>query len=346
MRTLPFMLLIAGAVQAQPYDLSDFHALGRRWQPAPEGHRVGKDSGPGAGLHNAGEDCAICHTPGGKAANYVFTIAGTLYADRAAQTPLAGAEVVLQDASGQVLSMTSNRVGNFWSYAPIASHPRTVASHSGHTFPLFGADPDGGFVPADPEDSRTWLYKAWIRTAHEVRPMVSIVPVGGANGTTPRMSCNMHHSPIGSSGALWASVGPSLTGYPSESVSFRRHVQPLVASRCAPCHIPGARRTRLVVDSDLWPDGGTALDYSAGLDLTSLEGSTYSVAQDGGTTEFVKGGVRDLVDLAAPARSPLLQKSSPGADGAVHHAGGLFWRPGEADYEVIRRWIAEGAAPD
>ena len=54
-------------------------------EAAPAGHRPGKDNGPGTGTHNAGEDCGICHTPGGKAGNFLFTLGGTVYEDRAAR---------------------------------------------------------------------------------------------------------------------------------------------------------------------------------------------------------------------------------------------------------------------
>src|SRR5512143_4282333 len=108
----------------------DFSAAGMKLAPAPTGHVPGKDNGTGMGMHNAGEDCGICHRPGGKAP-VVFTIAGTLYQDRAARRPLAGGEIILQDVDGNVISMTSNAVGNFWTYKTIAGNPEAIASHGG-----------------------------------------------------------------------------------------------------------------------------------------------------------------------------------------------------------------------
>src|SRR6185369_1366047 len=49
------------------YDASNFSVDGRKWQPAPAGHVAGKDNGPGQAIHHPGEDCGICHTPGGRA---------------------------------------------------------------------------------------------------------------------------------------------------------------------------------------------------------------------------------------------------------------------------------------
>ena len=85
------MLSVAvfGMLYAQrlTYDATNFSADGRKLQPAPAGHVPGKDNGDGEGLHNSGEDCGICHTPNGKAGNYVFTVGGTIYEDRAARNP-------------------------------------------------------------------------------------------------------------------------------------------------------------------------------------------------------------------------------------------------------------------
>ena len=48
------------------------------------------------------------------------------------------------------------------------------------------------------------------------------------------------------------------------------------------------------------------------------------------------------VNLAAPENSLMLTKASAG----VPHEGGRVTAPGEADYDVIRRWIADGAMLD
>src|SRR5512135_2816643 len=60
-------LALAVAATALVYNQDNFNATGRMFQPAPEGYVVGKDNGPGQGLHHAGEDCAGCHVMGGLA---------------------------------------------------------------------------------------------------------------------------------------------------------------------------------------------------------------------------------------------------------------------------------------
>ncbi len=327
-------LVLSSAALAQ-YDATNFNAAARMHQPPPQGHVVGKDTGPGDGLHNAGEDCGTCHTPGGKAGGVVFTISGTLYEDRAARQPARGAEVILEDVNGNVLSMTTNDVGNFWSYSPLGSNPWALSSHGSTTDVLYQADAGVLVQPADPADSRSWQYKAWIRNGNAFRQMVTIAPVGGSTASSARMSCNMHHAPMGSSGALWVSARPTLTAYPSSDVSFRRHVLPVLTNKCVPCHLPGARATRLTTASDLDPSTPTVADYSGGKDYTSYGGSTVS--------GLTKGGFRSVVDPTQPDQSPALSKTLVRDDGAVVHAGGSFWAPGDPDFEAVRKWIAEGA---
>ena len=112
------------------------------FSPRQQDIHLGKDNSPGIGAHMAGEDCGICHRPNGKASNHIFTMAGTLYEDKAGRRPLAGGEVILQDKDGNVISMTSNEIGNFWTYAPLASYPYAVAGH-GTITKLYTENPDG-----------------------------------------------------------------------------------------------------------------------------------------------------------------------------------------------------------
>jgi len=345
---------VIGMLSAQTviYDSSNFNADARKLQPAPTGHIVGKDNGPGQGLHNSGEDCGICHTPNGKAGNYVFTTAGTIYEDRAARRPLKGAEVILQDHAGNVFSMTTNDAGNFWTYAQIAGNPYALSSHSGITDYLYTINADGSVTPANINDSRTWIYKAWVRNGDgAVRQMVTIAPVGGASASTARMSCNMHHSAFGTTGAAWVSRKSALATYPSTSLSLRKHILPILVSKCAPCHIPGSRMTRLATMSDvttaltntsnvqLTNTTVTSIDYSNNMDFTSYAGSIYT----SGSTTFTKLGIKDFVDISDPAASPLLTKTLLQNAGTAVHAGGSFWTSVDTDYKAIRQWITEGA---
>lgn len=328
-------MVLAGNAYSEIYDASNFSADGRKWQPAPAGHVPGKDNGAGTGTHNTGEDCGICHKPSGKASNHIFTMSGTLYENRAAKKPLYGGEVILQDINGKVISMTSNKAGNFWTYVSIDSNPQTVIGKSTN-LPLYSYDSSGNLIPADATAPQTWQYKAWVKNGDHVLPMVTIAPVGGAtvlsDGTpdkTSRMSCSMHHAALGSRGGLWASSKGTLTAYPASGLSFKKHILPIFRSKCAPCHIPGETWTRVVTKSDI--DGSnTKIDYSKAIDLTCYSGSSVTVSGNAWT----KKGVSDT-----GIRSNLLQKT----DGTMVHSGGKFWSPGDPDYEAIKKWIAEGA---
>jgi hypothetical protein len=239
--------------------------------------------------------------------------------------------------------MTTNETGNFWTTAPLASNPCTVASHSGTTHELYSLDGDGNCVPSVPaSDSRTWQYKAWVKQGDQVRHMVSVVPVGGATGTSPRMSCNMHHSPMGSSGGVWGMRKNTLAAYPRSGLGFRKHILPIFRNKCAPCHIPGNTRTRLVTRTDIDAAAPTSIDYSSARDYTSYAGSIVT----SGTATFSKPGIQALAAgyEAAPDSSPLLTKTLMQPDNrVVIHAGGGFWTPADGDYQAIRQWIAEGA---
>lgn len=322
--------IFSGKSWAETYDSTNFSAKGREFQPVPTGHTPGKDNGPGFGFHSTGEDCGICHKPAGKAPNQVFTMSGTLYDDRAARKPLKGGEVILQDINGKVISMTSNEVGNFWTYEAIGDNPYTVVG-KGAGLRLYTTDASG-FRPADSKYPQTWQYKTWVKNGDHVLPMVTIAPVGGATilpdgkpDATSRMSCSMHHAPMGSRGALWASTKSTLSSYPATGLSFKKHIQPIFKNKCVPCHIPGSTITRIVTKSDIvttFPNTTTTwVDYSNDLDLTTYNGAKTKKLSD------------------TVMRGTILPKT----DGTIPHAGGKFWSAGNADYEAIKKWIEEGA---
>jgi mono/diheme cytochrome c family protein len=292
------------------FDATNFTVDGRKWQPVPTGHVAGKDNGPGEATHHPGEDCGICHTPGGRAGNKVWTMSGTVYDSREARTPLAGAEVIFQNISGQVFSMISNEQGNFWTNKPFSNNPNNT-------------------------DSANWNYKAWVKSGNNVRPMVSIAPVGGG-----RMSCSMHHAGIGSRGGLWVLPTSTLKSYPVTGLSYKKHIFPILRSKCAPCHIPGDTTARA-------PAGEPVFDYSHGLDLMTYEGSSVLVpgsTPHGSTVPvpdktWAKNGVQSVVNTGSPAKSLLLEKTQNGAT----HGGGSFWSAQDADYKALLQWISEGA---
>jgi hypothetical protein len=337
------------AALAVVYDESNFSSDGRLYQPALDGHVVGKDDEKGRGLHHPGEDCGGCHRIGGRAEAYLFTMAGTLYGDRSGRSVLKGGEIIMQDRAGNVISMTSNRAGNFWTAASVASDPYTVATFHGHEpfVPLYEEDDDGNLIrPADPADPRTWKYKTWARTrkGNSVRPMVSIAGVGGGSATTTCMSCNMHHGGVAHrSGALWVGKWPTRPSYLATELSYRKHIYPILRSNCSPCHIPGRSITSRNTKSD-HETPSTAVDYSGGLDLMTYEGSEVDAPIYHPTIPYViigyepilKVGVLSVVNTDDPDASRLLRKTVSGGD---PHGGGTFWSERFPDYVAIRQWI-------
>jgi len=335
---------------AAVYDEGNFSSFGRLFQPPPEGYVVGKDNAPGIGTHHPSENCGWCHGVGGRAESYLFTMAGTLYSDRAARAAVKGGEIIMEDRDGNIISMTTNEAGNFWTYAPVASDPYTVSTYHGHEpfVPLYVLDAEGNLVqPADPNDPRTLKYKTWTRKGNSARHMVSIAGLGGGTTTTTRMSCNMHHGGIAATrGALWVGNAPTLDSYPSSGLSYRKHIYPILRSNCSPCHIPGSTITSMNTKTD-HDTPSTAVDYSAGLDLMTYEGSDVVVPiydpvipnKVIGYKTVSKAGVGSVADTANPGQSLLLRKVVPGA----LHGGGTFWDEGAPDYMAIRQWIAEGA---
>ena len=347
-----FLFLAAFSVTALAavYDQSSFSSLGMLYQSALIGHTEGKDNAPGHGIHHPGEDCGKCHRVGGRAESHLFTMSGTLYKDRSGEAPLKGGEIILADREGNIISMTSNASGNFWTYAPVASDPYTVGTTHGHEpfIPLYVLDEEGNLIqPADPEDPRTWKYKTWATKGNSSRPMVSIASVGGGTATTTRMSCNMHHGGVSQQrGALWVGRGPTLESYPGSELSYRKHIYPILRSNCSPCHIPGRSMTSMNTKTDL-ESPSTAVDYSGGLDLMTYEGSDveapiydpkipYRVI---GYETVSKVGVRSEVDVYNPKESLLLQKVAHGG----LHGGGSFWNERHPDYLAVEQWIREGA---
>jgi len=298
----------------------EFTPEGMKWAEVPSGHLVGKDNGElsedakagkaaGNEFHMTGEDCGICHSKLGKAKESIFTMSGTLYKDRAGREPLADAEVILEDVEGNVISMTTNDAGNFFTYAPIASDPQAWNADK--------SDEENRNSP------NTWRYKAWVKNEDLVSAMITLAGVGGSGATTSRMSCGMHHAPLNSRGALLASGFPTLPNYPEENVSFKKHVMPVLKNRCKSCHLPEKARPWVEYPK------GTKYAYGGSLDLSAFEKDENSMM-----------GIQDIINTNNPDASEILTAPMYGSK----HGGGASWRSSsDADYQVIRQWIAEGA---
>ena len=278
---LPILLVLVFVYNGKSLGQNPFTPDGQKWEPVPTGHVPGKDNGelsPGAGdnpLHFQGADCGICHTPGRPGSDFVFTESGTIYQDKAGRLPLVGAEIILKDAEGNVISMTTNEAGNFFTYAPIAPDP------------ALGGDPD---------TPRNWRYKAWIKYNGSVRPMITLAYVGATPFFIPRMSCNMHHNGrLGTRGALTSGRFETLTSYPGNNISFMQHVLPILKNRCKGCHTPEST-------SPYTTYGDETFDYSGGLDLSAYEKEPGSAI-----------GVSDVVNTTYPEGSGLINKPLTGS---------------------------------
>ena len=350
-----FSVAFCALALAVVFEEGNFSAGGRIFQPAPDYQIVGSDNAPGSGIHHQGEDCGRCHRVGGRAESHLWTMSGTLYTDRSGRSVLGGGEIIMQDREANVISMTSNAAGNFWTTTPIASDPYTVSNYHGHEpfVPLYEEDELGNLLqPAPADNAKTWRYKTWVKRGRYVRPMMTIAGVGG-NATFNRMTCNMHHGNLGHRGALWIGKGNTLSSYPDSNLSYRKHIYPILRSNCAPCHIPGKTNTSINTKTDL-PDTRhpTYIDYSGGLDLVTYSGRGSDIDvpnldpaghYDGTYTLISKEGPLDKINPVTPEHSLLLLKTVFGGD---HHGGGAFWRKNSPDYLAIRQWIAEGAEID
>lgn len=297
------------------WDSSNFTMEGRKWQPAPSGHVAGKDNSGGDADHHPTDDCGICHAPAASETDLykpvgrarVFTLTGTVFDGRAARRAIPGAELIIEDYGGNVISATANDLGNFYTEAAMVGDP----------------------AAADPALTDSWRYKAWLKAEGGERPMMTMPTVGGM--TVPRMSCSMHHVNSGTTGGAWASPRPTLRSYPETKLGYRKHVFPILRSKCAPCHIPGPTEAARA---------GEIFDYGAGLDLLTYGGSRVDVHDStGGVRTWDKRGVRAIVNTSVPEASLLFAKT---LEGGVH-GGGAFWTRSSADYQALRQWIAEGA---
>ncbi len=94
-----------------------------------------------AARRNPGKECIDCHRPGGKDPDHLFTVGGTVYGSSAAapDAGVGGVEIVITDARGRVVRLTSNDAGNFWTDArldfPVAVRARRATADGGSGAP-------------------------------------------------------------------------------------------------------------------------------------------------------------------------------------------------------------------
>lgn len=85
---------------------------------ANEGCEPGSCDGEG-GQMLPGSDCLACHDGSGEEAPR-WTAAGTAFADPDGLSPLDGATVRITDANGDVVELTTNAAGNFYTSQSLA----------------------------------------------------------------------------------------------------------------------------------------------------------------------------------------------------------------------------------
>ncbi|HLK39614.1 MAG TPA: carboxypeptidase-like regulatory domain-containing protein [Polyangiaceae bacterium] len=77
------------------------------------GEQPGVPPGP---LHRPGQPCLVCHGGSGPASSQ-FSIGGTVTRTQGQPDPAPGVQVILEDISGAVVTLTTNPAGNF--YVPL-----------------------------------------------------------------------------------------------------------------------------------------------------------------------------------------------------------------------------------
>jgi hypothetical protein len=99
-------------------------------------------------LMRPGEDCDFCHRAGSQYATAPrWSLAGTVYprADSAAGEGIAGVKVSITDEAGQeLLSLTTNAAGNFYTAAPLPDRYLVALEYQGQRIEMPCAPPSGG----------------------------------------------------------------------------------------------------------------------------------------------------------------------------------------------------------
>lgn len=117
---------------------------------------AGEYTGP---LMRPGEDCLSCHGEGAGRGAPVRSAAGTVYAraDAEAHEGVAGADVLLSDAEGALITkLTTNSVGNFYTAAPLPPGFRVAVEYERERVEVPYSPPAGlcNFCHGDPPAGR------------------------------------------------------------------------------------------------------------------------------------------------------------------------------------------------
>jgi len=103
---------------------------------------AGLDGSPGM---NPGQNCLLCHVEGGSASFHAFSVSGTVYAspDANEDAGVQGVEILVTDAKGTKLTLTSNGAGNFYTAEELVP-PISVQAQWGQTRMAMVESPPSG----------------------------------------------------------------------------------------------------------------------------------------------------------------------------------------------------------
>ena len=107
------------------------------------------------GNHNAGAACLSCHTGTGAAPKW--TIAGTIYTSSTGAAPLAGATMIITDATGAEIRLISASNGNFYTQQAVTFPVRVTASRCPDQRSMTSQQQSGNCNSCHSGSSRIWL---------------------------------------------------------------------------------------------------------------------------------------------------------------------------------------------
>jgi hypothetical protein len=110
---------------------------------AAEPEPSGEVTGP---LMRPGQDCLRCHSERASVGAPPWTVAGTVFPERgaAADQGVSGVRVLVSDARGRSVELTSNSAGNFYTNAPLEVPLRVAIEHAGGRREMPARAPSGG----------------------------------------------------------------------------------------------------------------------------------------------------------------------------------------------------------